>query len=182
MNETVTITRVEFQNFKAFPRYSFTIDEMNILVGPNNSGKSTILSVFRVLNAGFRRANAKSADAVPGPNGPTFGHFVPIEDLPISLENAHTNYDTSENAMVTFYLSNGNILILYFPPEGGAILIPMQASRHVKTPSSFRKEFPIKIEAIPILGPLEHREELVEKRTVQRGLVTHRASRHFRNY
>lgn len=182
MTVPVTITRVELLNFKAFTRYSLGVGPMNILVGPNNSGKSTILGSFRVLSAGFRRANARNADPVPGPDGPTFGHFVPTEDLPISLENAPTNYDTSKSTTVTFYLSNGNTLILYFPPEGGAVLIPMHASRPVKTTSSFRKEFPISIAAIPVLGPVEHKEAPVEKRTVQRGLATHRASRNFRNY
>jgi len=180
--EDVTITRVDFNNFKAFTRFSFSIGHMNILVGPNNSGKSTIIGAFRVLSAGMRRANAKSADVVPGPGGPTHGHFVPIEDLPISIENAHTDYDRDATTTVTFSVSNGNSLTLFFPAEGGAVLIPMHASRPVKTPSSFRKEFPVRIEAVPVLGPVEHDEALIERRTIQRGLATHRASRHFRNY
>lgn len=88
----------------------------------------------------------------------------------------------SISTSLTYEISNGNSLILFFPPDGGAVLIPMHASRPVKTPSSFRKEFPVRIEAVPVLGPVEHDEVLVERRTVQRGLATHRASRHFRNY
>lgn len=179
MENKVAITRVQLSNFKAFRQFSISFNEMNILVGPNNSGKSTLLGAFRVLAAGLRRANAKSAEMVPGPDGPTLGYFVPTEDLPISLENAHTDYDTNLTATVVFSLSNGNSITLFFPPAGGAILLP---SKRVKTPSSFVREFPIKVEAVPVLGPLEHKEDIVEKRTVQRGLITHRASRHFRNY
>jgi hypothetical protein len=35
---------------------------------------------------------------------------------------------------------------------------------------------------VPVLGPVEHDETLLKLETVQRGLSTHRASRHFRNY
>ena len=182
MSEIEHITSVRFQNFKTFPRYSLTLNKMNILVGPNNAGKSTLLNAFRVLAAGLRRANAKSAERVNGPEGVAFGHYVPTNDLPFSLENVHTNYDDSKTTTVTFKLSNKNSLILYFPPDGRVILIPENDKRSVRTPSSFRKEFPVKIGVIPVLGPVEHNEEHVQLQTVQRGLATHRASRHFRNY
>jgi predicted ATP-dependent endonuclease of OLD family len=32
------LTRVEFDRFKAFTRYSISLEQMNVLVGPNNSG------------------------------------------------------------------------------------------------------------------------------------------------
>jgi len=36
-------TRVEFTRFKAFKKFSLTLRHFNILVGPNNAGKSTVL-------------------------------------------------------------------------------------------------------------------------------------------
>ncbi|HSU83606.1 MAG TPA: AAA family ATPase, partial [Thermoanaerobaculia bacterium] len=44
---SVTITSVEFRNFKAFSHFSISLQSLNILVGPNNCGKSTILGAFR---------------------------------------------------------------------------------------------------------------------------------------
>ena len=178
----VTITRVQFNNFKAFQRFSIRIRDINVLVGPNNSGKSTILNAFRVLAAGIKRANAKSATTVPGPEGDTYGHYVSVDELPISFENVHTNYETDKASTITFTLSNGNSLRLYFPEARECVLIPNTVSRSARTPSIFRREFPISIEFVPVLGPLEHEEQRVEERTVQRNLITHRASRNFRNY
>jgi len=182
MSDAVTINRVEFFNFKAFGYLSVSLASMNVLVGPNNSGKSTILSAFRVLSAGIKRANAKSAEIVAGPTGDVFGYIVPLEDLPFSLENVHTNYDDSQPTFVKFHFSNRNTMILYFPVGGGAMLIPERAGRAIRTPSSFRREYPCRVEAIPVLGPVEHKEVFVTQQTIQRGLSTHRASRHFRNY
>ena len=51
------ITSVTFRNFKALRDYSVSLHPMNVLVGPNNSGKSTILSAFRVLEQALRTAN-----------------------------------------------------------------------------------------------------------------------------
>ena len=38
MGSDVSITSVQFRNFKAFDNFSISLDRMNILVGPNNSG------------------------------------------------------------------------------------------------------------------------------------------------
>jgi len=48
--------------------------------------------------------------------------------------------------------------------------------------AAFRRAFPIKISVVPVLGPVEHKEELVQAETVERNLHTHRASRNFRSY
>src|SRR5687768_11751063 len=153
---------------------------MNILVGPNNCGKSTIIGAFRVLASGLRRARSKSATVVDGPNGPVFGYVLSADDFPVSIENVHTDYDDIDT-MVRFRFSNGTALILYFPVKGEYSLIP-EGFSHIRTPSQFRSLFPITVGVIPILGPLEHNETLVTEDTVRRELGTHRASRHFRNY
>lgn len=182
MPSKTTITSVQFRNFKAYKQFSLSLSDLNILVGPNNSGKSTILNAFRVLAAGLRRANAKSATLVPGPKGTVYGHIVSTDDLPISLENVHTNYEDDIPTTVTFRLSNKQKLELYFPPDGGCVLIPSETYKANGMPSMFRKAFPIKIGFVPVLGPLEHEEPYVREQTVRRNLATHRASRHFRNF
>lgn len=177
----VTITSVEFRNFKAFQHYSVKLQHMNIMVGPNNSGKSTIIGAFRALAAGLRRARARSPEYVEGPNGLTHGYYISSDLLPISIENVHTDYsDTDTN--VTFRLSNDNRLRLFFPSDGGCVLIPEYDGKGIYTPSAFRNAYPITIGLTPVLGPIEHDEVILNEETVRRDLVTHRASRQFRNF
>ncbi len=177
---SASITSVEFRNFKAYAHFSISLQHMNILVGPNNCGKSTILSTFRVLAVGLRRARAKGIEWVPGPLGQTRGYRLNEETLPISIENVHTDYDDSDSS-VTFRLSNGNKLQLFFPKEGGCSFIPMCAKKGITTPTQFKAAFPIAVGVVPVLGPVEHEEELLKEETIKRNLGTHRASRHFRN-
>lgn len=180
MSSQITVTSVEFRNFKALTHFSVSLQGMNILVGPNNCGKSTILSAFRTLVAGMRRARAKGVEWIPGPEGETYGYRISEEALPISIENVHTDYADSDSS-VTFRLSNSNKLQLFFPKEGGCSLIPLASKKAVRTPSNFKSAFPISVGVVPVLGPIEHEEELVKEETVKRNLATHRASRNFRN-
>lgn len=176
-----TITSVEFQNYKALKHYSVKLQHMNILVGPNNCGKSTIIGAFRVLAAGIRRARAKSPEIVSGPHGNSYGYRIPEDNLPISIENVHTDY-ADTNTTVTFRVSNGNKLLLFFPEDGGCYLLTETAGKSVHSPAAFKGAFPITIAIVPVLGPLEHDEVILNEDTVRNGLATHRASRHFRNY
>lgn len=179
--QAVTITSVEYHEYKTFARYSLTLREMNILVGSNNCGKSTLLGPFRALEVALRTARTRNPTYLYGPRGYTFGYCLPDENFPLSLENVHNEYKPIPST-VTFRLSNGNRLSLHFPDDGGWMLVPETVDRPVRSTSHFRESFPITIVAVPVLGPLEHREQLLQYETVQRNVNTHLAPRHFRNY
>ncbi|MFC1850959.1 ATP-dependent endonuclease [candidate division CSSED10-310 bacterium] len=181
MQETVRFTSIEFKNFKAFSNFSVRLSDMNILVGPNNCGKSTIINAFRALWSGIRRARSRSAKPIARLGGFRFGYILSEETIPISLENVHTEYEDTDTNVI-FRLSNKNKLRLFLPNDGGVILIPEVEKGRIRSPSNFKAEFPVTITVVPVLGPLEHEEEFVKKETVLRELSTHRASRHFRNY
>jgi ABC-type polysaccharide/polyol phosphate transport system ATPase subunit len=57
-------TKVEFKRFKALNNFTLNLRHFNILVGPNNAGKSTVLAAFRILAAALRKAGAKSAEVI----------------------------------------------------------------------------------------------------------------------
>ena len=61
-------------------------------------------------------------------------------------------------------------------------MIPDANGVPINTVSQFSRQFPIKVRTVPILGPVEHEEEMHQLPTVRRNLATHRASSNFRNY
>ena len=140
-----------------------------------------MLSSFRVLDTALKRARARRPEPVYGPVGDAFGYPLAEDSLPISLENVHTDYVDTDTT-ITFRLSNANRLQLYFPNDGGCVLIPLPAAKPIRTVDAFRAAYPADIVVVPVLGPVEHREQLVQQDTMQRSLSTHLASRHFRNY
>lgn len=176
-----TITSIDFKGYKALGNFSIRLTRRNVLVGPNNCGKSTIIGALRVLAEGIRIARSKSPERIIVGETVERGYKIPQESIAISTENVHTNYQDIDST-VTFRVSNGNLLRLVFAEKGGCVLIPETSRAAVLSPKSFKSAFPISITVIPVLGPLEHDEQRVEPATVQRNLHTTRASRHFRNY
>jgi energy-coupling factor transporter ATP-binding protein EcfA2 len=175
------IRRIEFSNFKALSKYSVSLSEINILVGPNNCGKSTIVGALRTLDAGVRLARTRPPSRLQVSESVVVGYRIPEESVPISLENVQTDYNGAESR-VTFHLANGNALALVFPDDGGCVLLPLLESGTVTSAAIFKREFPISLIIVPVLGPVEHSEHRRERSTVVAGLTTHRASRHFRSY
>lgn len=152
------------------------------MVGPNNAGKSTVISALRLLEVALRRARSKNAERVGLPDGKSgYGHYISTGQLSVSLENVATDYN-GEDSRIEFRLSNRNKLFLYFPNEGSCTLHWETDGQPVTTAGKFRSAFPINVQVVPVLGPLEHNEAYVNEETVKESLNTHRASRHFRNY
>ena len=53
MPEKCHIKRVKYKNYKAFKSYTVKLKDFNVLVGPNNAGKSTVIGSFRILSEGI---------------------------------------------------------------------------------------------------------------------------------
>jgi len=115
MNEMHHFVQVDFHRFKAFERFSLHLRHVNILVGPNNSGKSTILAAFRVLAAALWKAYSRKPEYVRAPRGRAFGYAIDLSGVSVAEENIFYNYDDTSPASVQFKMSNKNELQLYFP-------------------------------------------------------------------
>lgn len=174
------IKKIHFSHYKAFQNFTIHFSDFDVLVGPNNAGKSTVLGAFRLLSEGLKKANARRAELIEGPEGQGWGYVLDLDGIPVSLENVFFDYDESQPAKITFHLENGNRLILFFPEKGACFLVPDGAGS-VNSPVTFRKQFSIDIRFVPVLGPVEHQEEIYQKEAARRALLTHRASRNFRN-
>ena len=175
------ISSVVFRRYKAFREFHVSLQEFNALVGPNNCGKSTIISAFRILAEGIRRARARSATPLQIRGHVGWGYAIGLEGLPIAGENVFYNYDDSQHAEILFRISNGNTLRLHFPERDTCYLICDSRRKAVRTPSDFRREFNLEIGFVPILGPVEHKELLFQKEAARLALLSPGASRNFRN-
>jgi energy-coupling factor transporter ATP-binding protein EcfA2 len=173
--------RVEFERFKAFEAFSVDLRRFNVLVGPNNAGKSTILAAFRILAAAMRRAESRKAELIHGPAGLVQGHSVDLTTISVAEENLFYNYDDDLPASVRFVLASRNALTLFFPEPRTCYLVPDAQGASYGTPGAFRRLFRCPIGFVPILGPVEHNEPLYEREAARRAVFNYRAARNFRN-
>lgn len=174
------ISSIRFKNYKAFREYSVTLQSFNVLVGPNNAGKSTILGAIRILAEGIRRAKSRNAGVVSGAESVIYGYSIDLNGLPVSTENVFHDYNESEPAIISFRVSNGNELHLWFVGRGNCYMTT-ESKRQVRTTTDFKREFPLSVAFVPVLGPVEHNERLNKEETARLATLSHNASRNFRN-
>lgn len=175
------ITSIHFQNYKTFRNYTVSLSGFNVLVGPNNAGKSTVIGALRILGEGIRKAHARRAEYLDSAVHRGYGYRVDLKDLPISTENIFTDYDDTEPASIEFEISPGGKLKLIFPESDSCILVADTGARTPQTPSEFKRSFDLALSFVPVLGPVEHNEPLYLEEAARRALQTHRAARNFRN-
>lgn len=177
------LSSIHFSNFKALTNFSISLKSFNVLTGPNNNGKSTILDGIRVLQAAHRFASRYNPKLIDSPYGSAqFGYEIPASSIPITLENIQTNFDTLVPSVIKYRFTGSKILSIYFHPEHPIYLFFETPNRSPRTAGAFRTEFPINIAVVPTLGPLEIEEELLDSDYVKRAYGSRRSPRMFRSY
>lgn len=172
---------VRFHRFKAFNQFNLRLRHFNILVGPNNAGKSTVLAAFRILSEALRKAFTRKPEHIRGAEGYAYGYVIDLSATSVAEENIFYNYDDSEPASIRFKLSNSNELTLFFPEQGACYLFTDTEGPTPNSPSAFKKSFNCPIGFVPILGPVDHNEQLYNKEAARLALFNYTAARNFRN-
>jgi hypothetical protein len=175
------LKQLRLTNFRRFVAFSVRLGKGNILVGPNNSGKSSILDALRILESCLRHSKTRNPTIleIPG-KGVLDGYEVPDSVLPFSLANVTNNLD-SETAILEFYHENGAVASILMHPDRLTRFYIEKDGHRLTQSSKFRSAFPITIVNIPTLAPLEADEQFVADATEARNAPTRLASRVFRN-
>ena len=181
IHPTARITSVRFRAYKALADYTISLSSLNLLVGENNCGKSTIIGAFRALDHALRSSKNRRPTTVTIGDRDAPGWAIAAHTLPIAYENIHTDYG-DVNSSVEFNTSPRGKLTLHFPADGGCWFLAQVDGVPVRRRVELNRELPLDIHIVPVLGPLEADERLVTQATVQANLPTIRASRNFRNY
>ena len=176
------ITSIKFSNYKSFKKFSVALNEFNILVGPNNAGKSTVIGSLKILAEGLRKARFRKPDLIDDPNGnQILGYEIDLSQVPVATENVFHDYDDSVPAVIRFRLSDGSHLQVFFPARNVCYFNYEATNQIVRSPKEFKELVTLEIGYVPILGPVEHTEKLYQKEAARLALLTHTASRNFRN-
>ena len=176
----IRLVSIAFENYKALKKFNLSLKDMNVLVGPNNCGKSTIIGAIRLLEYAVKFANRKNPVYQSTPSI-RYAYALPIESLPVSIENIRTDYN-DEITKISYRFSNSNTITIEFPDQNNCFMYTNIKGIEARSVSIFKNEFPFKILQVPILGVVESEEELLREETVNKNIGTHRASRNFRNF
>lgn len=156
---------------------------MNVLVGPNNAGKSSILDALRLLGPALRHAKRRNPKTLVEDGEPIFGWEVPTTTIPIRLTNIHMVSESgeSEDTSAIFTCSDGSTMTLVLKDSARCIFTVEVNGPRVSTASAFKSRFPLDVFAFPTLGPLEDEEEYLTDLYVERVTGGRLSNRIFRN-
>ena len=158
----VILRSLRFQNFKGLRDFTVRLHSLNVLVGPNNAGKSTILDGLRTIFTAIKFGRRRNPTLLSVHGQAIWGYEIPTSLIPISLANIHSDYRDVETT-VTLALETGSRIRLAFYDNSRCVMTLDEEGAPTRTTTQFRKNFPVEIVCFPTLGPLEDEERLLDE-------------------
>ncbi|WP_421762514.1 ATP-dependent nuclease [Devosia sp.] len=168
-------------DFKKFAHYTVSCRSANVLVGPNNAGKSSLLDALRVLADVLRYSRQQRPELrAQGEDGVCATYVLPDRSLSIPIANTVRNYG-NDYARLEYRVSNGAKLVFRVHPDHGCYAHIVVEGNPPRTSTAFRSALDLNVIVVPTLSALEEDENYVTDETVHRNENTRLASRSFRN-
>jgi hypothetical protein len=176
-----TVHGIKLTNFKRFDSFYFSARQANVLVGPNNSGKSSILDALRIAYSCLRYTRSTSPKAIDIPGvGIVHGYELPTSSLPVPIANITTNY-ADDDAVIEIRCTNKTRFFVRLNPERSTRFYAESDTHSLKTSKAFREAVGLDLVIVPPLGPFEESEGYVTDETIQRNEASRLSNRYFRN-
>ncbi len=179
------IQQLDLWNFKAFERFTMTLGANAFLVGPNNAGKSTLISAASVAAGMLEHASRRRATG-HGAHGErrVRTHSLRADQYGLVTENLRHQFRPGESA-VSIRTDTNLILTGVWPPEDDYSAKPFFYLRHpderpISQPSKVR-ELTGQIGVIPGLYPINHTETVLDTKYLRANFQSRRSSQHARN-
>ncbi len=180
---TRPLVSLELRRFRAFERFTVTFGPTAVLVGPNNAGKSTVVSALRSVAYMVRTAKRIR------PTGRGFRGERRVLKYELVTSQVGLSEDSlrweSQDAEVSIRATFANRSRLYaiWPAEdvGDPYFFVQGPDGHAyRDIPEIREKLPV-VGVLPNLSPVEQREDLLDADYIRSNLGSRRSSLHFRN-
>jgi energy-coupling factor transporter ATP-binding protein EcfA2 len=177
------IRRLRLVHYKGFSDFTVHFGERSLLIGPNNAGKTTIVTSLRICTLLLNYARRRRAEfRIRDESRQRWVQAYPLR-LPggrFAFENLRHEFREAETRLeLTF--RNKAMLYAVWPPDAE----PYFYLEHIEgmQPSSISvvKKYYSSVGVVPTLTPVEHGEKVLSEEHIESSLGTRLVSRHFRN-
>ncbi|MCP9491205.1 MAG: AAA family ATPase [Solirubrobacteraceae bacterium MAG38_C4-C5] len=179
------LTALRIENFRKFENFQVDFAQRNLLVGPNNAGKSTVIEALRLVSILVNRFGSLNFEAPPewlegleaarGVSPSTRGL-----DFDLGRETFHHYAEPPAILEATF--SGGGRVRLYVGPGAEIFAVIRDGDGGEVTTKREAKSFELdRIGIQPQVGPLARHERPLADRYVKGSLDSTLAPTHFRN-
>ena len=162
------IQRIDLSNFKAFQKFSASFGNNAILLGPNNAEKSTLISVLRLAARMMRQASRIKPTVARRAGGIVRRcHTFSAENWEFVDENIRHEFSETETSFAV-RLSNGVTLRAIWPgaesnEDASVGFFYLESSTANISNIAAIKRSVGTLGVIPVLSPIEHRENVLEE-------------------
>lgn len=174
---------IHIKNYKCFSDVSFSIKDINILIGENNAGKSTTIEAITLIAYGIEKLkNGKYTQCplVISENHRDKCIKLNIESLLIDILNANYKYDKTLTPKITAYFNNNSKVEIHII-EGEVYAIGYKnKSCIVSKKDAINADLP-NIFVMPHFSLLKNEEKYINEKTTAHDQFNYRSSLHFRN-
>ena len=184
------LSQIQLERFRGFSRYSAAFGDATYLVGPNNAGKSTILTALRMVDAQLRTAFARKPTLyVDHHDAGRHAYPLSMDDFPTLSESVRHDFGSDESRVQVSW--SGGLKFAAIWPEDSAHLdaherrdpyffLHYANGGQPREPKDVRRLYP-SLGVVPPLGPVDTSEPILSEKYVRASMGGRLSSRHFRN-
>ena len=178
------LTKIRLQNFRGFEDHTVPFKELVVIVGKNNSGKSTIVEALRLLSIVVSRYLNLTIAPAPewtGVGRVNYGVRPSLRNMEIMFQGLFHRYQEPP-AIITAEFSQGQAVILYISDENRVhAVIRDKNGKIIKTHQHALKAKLPSLSIMPQVAPVQKRETVLSEDYVKRTMSSSLAPLHFRN-
>jgi energy-coupling factor transporter ATP-binding protein EcfA2 len=182
------LAKLRLINFRSFRDFTVSFESGVYLVGPNNAGKSTILTALRTADVLLRYARSRKPTLSVDHNGRKLAAYpLILNDFPALQESVRYEFHNGNESRFELTWKSKAKLVAVWPAESdvdeaeeGFFYLERSPGIQVRDTNGARNAFPL-LGIIPPLSPIEHSEGVRDDKYVRSSVTTRLSSRHFRN-
>lgn len=175
---------VHFENYRCYEKMDLKLKDISIIVGKNNSGKSTIVEGLRLISAAGKKAKKVKNFTSPPSNldisKANKGVRIDVNKLKIDLRGISYYYGQGL-AKVSAKYEDGSKIVVYLNTEVAFSCVYDAQGNNIKSSNKALYYELDSIDILPQIGLIKENEKLLTADTITTNEHTYLSSRHFRN-
>jgi len=172
---------VRLEKFKGFRKFQVEFGRQALLIGPNNAGKSTIISAIKLCNTAAKLAMRVGARDSFRDKGRTIRgwRLGAAPDDGFNHDNVHHEFEDVVTRLDLEY-SSGAVLHIVWPSDDPPFFWITSEGRQIVTAAE-AKGVLVGVGVVPPLSPVDAEEKLLTPEYLAKNVDSRLSSRHFRN-
>ncbi len=177
------INSIKIENFRGFKNQNIEFRNLNIAIGKNNAGKTTLIEALRIISLitrKYKTANFKQCPSWLDIPKRHFGIKPSLKDIDLSFDNITYAY-SDEPAKIIIMFENNCKIVLHFKNKDQFHAVLFFEDGTICNNSNRTDLILPEINILPQISPLQKTEEILNEDYVKNNIDYSLSSRHFRN-